>query len=197
MSHRGFLRAGSSSACRCQGKPTLFLIYQGSQTLPPPKKRALMSAVGWVVIQQVHLLSQWSLANASANRNRKEWGGCWCVWEHFAQDCHFSQKLKLFKKYMNFFIKRIVIFRTKGEAGVFREAVMTLPPLMPGALHAHLGAQSICPILQVHFGVRTGEEPRNLAGALAEKLEKLPSDAQTPQASSQISREECGALLWV
>lgn len=38
VSHRGFLRAGSSSARRCQGKPTLFLIYQGSQILPPLRK---------------------------------------------------------------------------------------------------------------------------------------------------------------
>lgn len=78
---------------------------------------------------------------------------------------------------------------------------MTLPPLVPRALHAHLdlcpGSQSICPILQVHFGVRTGKEPRDLSGALVGKLEKLPSDVQMPQDGSQTSGGECGALLWV
>lgn len=50
----------------------------------------------------------------------------------------FSKAKAVWEIYELFLIKRIVIFRTKGEAGVFREAVMTLPPLIPGALHAHL-----------------------------------------------------------
>lgn len=50
----------------------------------------------------------------------------------------FSKAKAVWEIYELFLIKRIVIFRTKGEAGVFREAVMTLAPLIPGALHAHL-----------------------------------------------------------
>lgn len=51
----------------------------------------------------VLLLSQSPLANTSANKNRKEWKGCWYMWDHFAHANHFSQKLKLFGKHMNFF----------------------------------------------------------------------------------------------
>lgn len=62
------------------------------------------------------------------------WMGALCSYPSF-----FSKAKAVWEIYELFFlIKRIVIFRTKGEAGVFREAVMTLPPLIPGALHAHL-----------------------------------------------------------
>lgn len=98
-----------------------------------------MSTVGWIIIQQSIYCHSGPLLMQVLIRTGRSGEGCWCGWEHFAHTHHFSQKLKLFGKYMNFFlIKRIVIFRTKGEAGVFREAVMTLAPLIPGALHAHL-----------------------------------------------------------
>lgn len=103
-----------------------------------------MSTVGWIIIQQSIYCHSGPLLMQVLIRTGRSGEGYWCGWEHFAHTHHFSQKPKLFGKYMNFFflIKRIVIFRTKGEAGVFREAVMTLPPLIPGALHAHLDLHS-------------------------------------------------------
>lgn len=145
-----------------------------------------MSTVGWIIIQQSIYCHSGPLLMQVLIRTGRSVEGCWCGWEHFAHTHHFSQKLKLFGKYMNFFFNKknchfSHLKRGWGVQGGSDDFTTSHTWGTSCSSRSSSWEHGASVPFSRYTWRRTGEEPRDLSGALIGKLETLPSDAQMPQ----------------